>query len=127
MTLSTLFDSSILTTPLTDSLQDINDIITAIAPEGKTLDDFTGGYLQQLKNSTQFVAYFGTKSNTKNRATAKLSIKDTELDEYYLMLKAKLSSMRQADMPVTLTLSLQERKLARLQANQSPNVFKQQL
>ncbi len=122
MTLSTLFDSSILSYDTAESLQDMNDIITAITPDGKSPSDFTGGYLQQLKNSTQFVAYFGTKSNTKNRATAKLTIKEEELDLYYLLLKAKIASMRQADTPITISISLSERRLARIQS--TPNPFK---
>lgn len=127
MTLSKLFDSSILTTPVEESLEDMNAIIEAMAPEGKTLSDFTGGYLQQLKNSTQFVAYFGTKANTKNRATSKLSIPDNELDEYYLMLKAKIQEMKQAETATIVTLSLAERKAARKATKPATqNIFRQQ-
>ena len=76
MLMQDMFDKTLFTITLEEIMLDINDIITEFAPEGKTLVDFTGGYIQQLKNSTQFVAYYGTKPNSNNRSTVKITIAD---------------------------------------------------
>ena len=68
-------------------------ILKHIAPEGKTIEDFTGGYIQQLKNSTRFTAFFGTKEGTNNKATAQYNIPPEDMDNMYLMLKAKIIDM----------------------------------
>jgi len=115
MTLHELFDSSILTNTLEDAMTDMDATLTEIAPEGKTLENFTGGYLQQLKNSTQFVAYFGSDKGGKNRATVKLTIDDDEIDEYYMMLKVKIQDMKKNGAKTVKVMSLKERKLLRAQ------------
>jgi len=108
-----MFDQTLFTITLEDIMVDINDIITEIAPKGKALKDFTGGYLQQLKNSTQFVAYFGTKPDGKNRSTSKLTIPDNEIDTYYMMLKAKIQDMKKNNAGTFTAITIAERRLLR--------------
>jgi len=113
MTMRGMFDETLFTITLEDIMVDINEIITEAAPEGKTVTDFTGGYIQQLKNSTQFVAYYGTKEGTKNRSTAKITIADNEIDTYYMMLKAKIHDMKRNGAKTPTIISLAERRLRR--------------
>ena len=89
-----VFDRRVFNMTTDDLLADANELITSMAPEGKSLDDFTGGYVQQLKNSVQFVAYFGTKIGSNNRDTVKVDIELDEMDMMYAMLKVKIHSMR---------------------------------
>lgn len=89
-----LFDKSVLSYAPKELLMDIDIILTQNLPEGKKIKDFTGGYVQQLKNSNQLVAYFGTQKGTNNRSTCKITIEADELDLAYMMLKAKIHSMR---------------------------------
>lgn len=82
-----------------DVVNVFNHIIDSNVPSGKTSDDFTGGYIQQLSNSNQLVLYFGSKINdkgekTNNRDTVKLDIEDVELDMFYAGLKAKILDMK---------------------------------
>ena len=111
MTIQELFNKEIFTMTVPDLIESINDLLNDCAPTGKTVDDFTGGYVQQLKNSTQFVAYFGTKNGTKNRDTIKITIEPDEIDEMYMMLKAKIHDMRTAGS--TTKISLAQRRLAK--------------
>ena len=90
---------------------DFNDLLDDIAPEGKTSKDFNGGYIQQLKNSNQLVAFFGSDKN-KNRITVKVLIDDTELDLFYIMLKAKVLDMKNKETK-TVKVSMAQRKLDR--------------
>ena len=113
MQIEDMFDKTLFTVSMEDIMLDINEIITEAAPEGKTLADFTGGYIQQLKNSTQFVAYYGTKEGTNNRATSKITIQDNEIDTYYMMLKAKIHDMKRNSAKTPKVMSLAERRLAR--------------
>ena len=94
MGIPTLFDSSVLNYNIGDIMNLINELLDEHAPEGKTKDDFTGGYIQQLKNSTRFVAFYGTKPGTNNKATSIIDIEDNDIDLMYLCLKAKIQNMR---------------------------------
>ncbi len=94
---------------------DINELLDEIAPEGKTNKDFTGGYVQQLKNSNQFVAYFGQKNESRNRDTVKVDINANELDYFYILLKAKIHEMRN-EKTKTVRISMAERKLKKEQS-----------
>jgi len=115
MTMEDYFNKEIFIMRPEDLLIGMNQIIDEISPEGKTGEDFTGGYVQQLKNSTQFVAYFGTKAGEKNRATSKLTIQNNEIDEMYMMLKIKIQDMRTSGSKV---ISLTARRLARAKEEQ---------
>lgn len=105
-----LFNTDYLDSKLEELVKDINDLLDEIAPEGKTNKHFTGGYVQQLKNSNQFVAYFGQKQDAKNRDTVKVDINANELDYFYLMLKAKIHQMRNEKTKI-VRISMAERKL----------------
>ena len=94
MGLPTLFDSSVLNYNIGELMKLIDDLLTEFAPEGKTINDFTGGYIQQLKNSTRFVAFFGTKIGTNNKATSIIDVENDDVDLMYLSLKAKIQDMR---------------------------------
>lgn len=96
-------------------IADIDDLIDDISPDGKSKDDFTGGYVQQLKNSNQFVAYFGTKKGTNNRDTVKVTIQADELDLFYMMLKAKIHDMKNKKTK-TVSISMASRRLAKQKA-----------
>jgi len=93
-------------------IEDIDLLLADNLPEGKTVDDFTGGYVQQLANSTKFVAYFGTKVGSNNKATSSIAIENNELDIMYMMLKAKIHDMRNKKSKVK-TVSLASRRLAK--------------
>jgi hypothetical protein len=88
------FDKEVFSLTFDELLEDIDFMLSENLPEGKEVSDFTGGYVQQLKNSTKFVAYFGTKINSNNKCTVPISIPDEEVDLMYMMLKAKMYSMR---------------------------------
>ena len=107
-----LFDKEIFNMTVDDLLKEINDLITDYSPKGKTVDNFTGGYIQQLKNSTQMVLYFGTKGESKNRDTVKVEIEQDEVDQAYMMLKAKIHDMRNNGASKVKT-SLAQRRLAK--------------
>lgn len=108
-----IFDKRLFKLELEELVKDINSVLDEIAPDGKTNKDFTGGYIQQLQNSNQFVAYFGQKGNTKNRDTVKVNIQADELDLFYVMLKAKIHEMKQSKTK-TVTVSMAKRKYDKL-------------
>jgi hypothetical protein len=120
-----LIDKSVLSYDIKDLLMDIDTLLTEHLPEGKTLKDFTGGYVQQLKNSNQLVCYFGTKKNSKNRCTVKITIEQDELDLAYIMLKAKIHSMR-SNGAKAVKVSIAQMRLDRLAAKKADNtnIFK---
>ena len=98
---------------------DINELLEDISPEGKTIKDFTGGYVQQLKNSSRFIAFFGTKPGTNNKSTVNMKIPADELDLFYMMLKAKIHEMRNEDSNVR-TISMAQRRLDRKASKEEP-------
>lgn len=106
-----------------DLVNDINSLLDDVAPEGKSNIDFTGGYVQQLSNSNQLVAYFGTKKGTNNRDTVKITIDGNELDDMYLMLKAKIHDIRNYKTK-TVTVSMAQRRLSK--KKKSVNVVKEE-
>jgi len=93
-------------------LEDINSILDDFAPEDKDHTDFNGGYVQQLKNSNQLVAFFGMKKGQKNRESVKIQIEADELDEMYMMLKAKIHELKN-DGTKTVKVSLAQRRLTK--------------
>ena len=120
-----LFDKSVLSYEIKDLLMDIDNVLIQHLPKGKKITDFTGGYVQQLKNSNQLVAYFGSKPDSKNRCTVKITIEQDELDIAYMMLKAKIHSMR-ANGAKAVKVSLAQARLDRLATtalNEDTNIF----
>ena len=109
---SEIFNVEVLKMTEKDLLDDINSLLDDVAPEGKSHKDFTGGYVQQLKNSNQLVAYFGTKEGTNNRETVKITIDGNELDDMYLMLKVKIHDIRNYKTKA-VTVSMAQRRLAK--------------
>ena len=93
MKVNELFSTEIMEMEVKDLLVEINEYLDEIAPEGKTSENFNGGYVQQMKNSCQLVAYFGTKADGKNRDSVLITIPDNEIDDVYMMLKAKVHEM----------------------------------
>lgn len=89
-----IFDDSILDITKGELVKSMDELLDSIAPEGKTKDNFTGGYIQQLKNSTRFTAFFGTKVGSTNKDTVQVNIEDNEMDLMYIMLKAKIHEMK---------------------------------
>jgi len=47
-------------------------------PEGKTIQDFGGGYVEMLKTKAKVVLYFGFDSQ-KNRVSIKFQVKQTDV------------------------------------------------
>lgn len=94
MIINDFFDERVFSMNTDDLLADADSLIESMVPENKELKDFTGGYVQQLKNSVQFVAYFGTKVGSNNRDSVKVDIEPDEMDMMYAMLKVKIHSMR---------------------------------
>ena len=107
-----LFDKRFLGMTVEELILDINELLDEYAPEGKTSGDFNGGYVQQLKNSNQLVAYYGMKAGQKNRDTVKITIPADELDLFYMMLKAKIHEMKSKGTK-TVSVSMAQRKLAK--------------
>ncbi len=107
-----LFNMEVLKMTVEELIEDIDSLLDDVAPEGKSSKDFTGGYVQQLKNSNQLVAYFGTKAGTNNRETVKITIDGNELDDMYLMLKAKIHDIRNYKTK-TVNISMAQRRLAK--------------
>ena len=97
-------------------LEDIDSVLDDYAPEGKDHTYFNGGYVQQLKNSNQLVAYFGMKKGQKNRDAVKIQIPADELDLMYLMLKAKIHEL-QNEGTKTVRVSMAQRRLAKQKTN----------
>ena len=112
-----LFNKKVFVFSYEELLMDLNEVLDEIAPSGKSKNDFTGGYIQQLKNSNQLVAYFGTKNGTKNRDTVKIAIQQDELDLFYMMLKAKIHEMKNKDTK-TVFISMAERRIQKLKDNE---------
>ena len=108
-----LFDKSVLSYQVEELMIDMDELLEDIAPDGKTKDNFTGGYVQQLKHSNRFTAFFGTKEGTTNKATVQIDIPEDEVDLMYMMLKAKIHSMKNAKSKVK-RVSLAQRKLDKL-------------
>ena len=123
MTLDDIFDMSLFSLTIREMMIDIDEIITEIAPSGKELKDFTGGYIQQLKNSSQFVAYYGTKVGQKNKAVSKITIADSELDAYYMMLKIKIQDMKKNGATTVKIITLAERRLNRANEGKKDSPF----
>ena len=107
-----LFNGDILEMTVEELIVEIDALLDEHAPEGKSHKDFTGGYVQQLKNSNQLVAYYGTKQGQKNRDTVKMEVEANELDDMYIMLKAKIHSMKSSQTK-TVRVSLAQRRLAK--------------
>ena len=108
-----IFNSEVLNYNIGELMQDINELLNDIAPEGKDESNFTGGYVQQLKNSNRFTAFFGVKEGTTNKQTVQIDIPDDEVDLMFLMLKAKIHQMKNARQKVK-KISLAQRKLDKL-------------
>ena len=108
-----VFDSRVLNYNIGELMRDMDELLDDIAPEGKDKTNFTGGYVQQLKNSNRFTAFFGTKVGQTNKDTVQIDIPDNEVDLMYLMLKAKIHQMKNAKQRVK-KVSLAERRLKRL-------------
>lgn len=106
------FDMSIISFEKEDLVKDLDAILSEYAPEGKTIKDFTGGYIQQLTNSNVFVAYYGTDKN-KNKNTVRMTIPDNEVDLFYVMLKAKIHEMKYSGKTKKIVVSLASRKLGK--------------
>ncbi len=88
----------------------LDEIIEENLPEGKTIVDFTGGYVQQLKHRTVVVLFFGYKG--KNPLSVKINIDPKEIDLYYMMVKAKTMNLindeRRLKVSATERLAVQE-------------------
>ena len=124
MKIDELFDKGVFTMTIEDLIKDIDFMLSQNLPEDKTIEDFTGGYVQQLKNSTKFVAYFGTKSGSNNKATSSIPIPDDEIDLMYMMLKAKIHQMKNSTAKVK-KYSIAGNRLARekeVNSSSSPQV-----
>ena len=106
-----LFNTEVLKMTVEELLTDIDSLLDEVAPEGKSVKDFNGGYVQQLKNSNQLVAYYGMKKGQKNRESVKITIPADELDLFYMMLKAKIHDL-QSHGTKTVRVSMAQRKLA---------------
>lgn len=107
-----LFNDEVLKIGLEELVKHIDSLLDDIAPEDKDNKDFTGGYIQQLKNSNVFVAYYGTKAgdNNRNKDTVRVDIQADELDMFYMMLKAKIHDMRNSGTK-TVKVSMAQRIL----------------
>jgi len=112
MIVNELFKSEVLEMEVEELLIEINEYLDEIAPEGKTSKNFNGGYVQQMKNSNQLVAYFGTAKDGKNRDSVKIEVPKDELDDVYLMLKAKIHDMNKGKTKAT-KVSFAQRRLAK--------------
>jgi|FLOH01.1.fsa_nt_gi hypothetical protein len=119
MTIDELFDKGVFVMTVEELILEMNLLLEDNLPDGKSIDDFTGGYVQQLKNNTKFVAYFGTKIGSTNKSTSSIVIEDDELDTMYMMLKAKIHDMRNSKAKVK-KISLASRRLARLSDDEQP-------
>jgi len=114
MRVEEIFDMEVFKMTVEELVEEIDEILSEYAPEGKSAEEFTGGYVQQLKNSNQLVAYFGTKHGSNNRDTVKIQVEPDELDQMYMMLKAKIHSMRSdTSKTKTIKISLAQRRLAK--------------
>ena len=58
------------------------------------------------------VAYFGTKADGKNRDSVKITVPDNEVDDVYMMLKAKIHEMNNGNTKKE-TVSFTQRRLAK--------------
>ena len=115
-----LFNTEVLKMTTAELLEDIDSVLDDYAPEGKDHTYFNGGYVQQLKNSNQLVAYFGMKKGQKNRDAVKIQIPADELDLMYLMLKAKIHEL-QNEGTKTVRVSMAQRKLAKKKSESVPS------
>jgi len=116
MKVNDLFKTGVMEMDVKDLLVEINEYLDEIAPEGKTSKNFNGGYVQQMKNSCQLVAYFGTKPDGKNRDSVKITVPDDEIDDVYLMLKAKIHDMNSTGTKKE-RVSFASRRLAKQKGN----------
>ncbi|MCK5536021.1 MAG: hypothetical protein KAI79_04295 [Bacteroidales bacterium] len=87
------FNTDILNYTQKEFIMGLDAILNDNLPEGKTVDDFTGGYIQQLKNSNRLTCFFGTKEDGKNKSTVQIAIATEDLDLTYLMLKCKVQDL----------------------------------
>lgn len=96
MLVSELFSitGEIMGLDISDLIEQFDLILEENLPEGKSLEDFNGGYVQQLQNDSVFVAFFGTKADGKNKSTSRIGIQSEDIDLMYVMLKAKIHQMR---------------------------------
>lgn len=108
-----LFNKEVLNFERSELVRELNEILDDIAPDNKSSKDFTGGYIQQLKNSNQLVCYFGQKGDGKNRDTVKANIQADELDLFYVMLKSKIHEMRNRETK-TVSLSMANRRIKKI-------------
>ncbi len=56
----------------------LEDVVGDVAPMGKTLKDFGGGYVECLKTKANVVLYFGFDSS-KNRVSSKFEIEKEDI------------------------------------------------
>ena len=109
-----LFDKDVFIMTIEELLTDMDFLLEEIAPEGKSVSDFTGGYVQQLSHSTRLIAFYGSKPGTNNRSTGSVDIENDEMDTMYMMLKAKIHQIRNRKKSGKVQkISLAQRRMAR--------------
>ncbi len=84
------------------NIEEINEmldanVITAQLPEGKTLEDFTGGYVNILKSSSKVVLFFGYKPDKKNTVSVTMKIDKQHEDLWFKVLKFKRDMLNKKD------------------------------
>lgn len=71
-------------------------IILDKLPEGKKLNDFTGGYINILKNKTKVVLFFGYKEDGKNKVEISFNIDKSEEDIWLKVFQFKRDLMNKS-------------------------------
>ena len=79
-----------------------SEIIAKKLPKGKTLSDFTGGYINILKNKTKVVLFFGYREDGKNKVEVSIDIDKSEEDIWLKVFQFKRNLMNRETNTVSL-------------------------
>ena len=73
-----------------------NKILSYTLEEKKTIDDFTGGYVQRLLKSSKVVLFFGYKRTSKHPVSIFFEIEDNVTDIWFNAIGVKLCTIKES-------------------------------
>ena len=101
-------------------------IILDKLPEGKKLSDFTGGYINILKNKTKVVLFFGYKEDGKNKVEISFNIDKSEEDIWLKVFQFKRDLMNKSINTVSIAETIVKSQVYEIEyteTSQSNNVL----
>ena len=90
-------------------IEAFDEVINYMAPEDKTVQDFTGGYIYHTATNTKLVIAYGTKPNSTNKSTSTIVISEDEVELYFTLLRIKINDLRNSKKKTNRLTSLKDK------------------